>query len=378
MSVYQYYHFERHDGVLSAKQKNALRILSSRAEISSTHFMVHYDYGDLKAEPSELMAQYFDVGIYYADWGQVICYLKVPLNTVPQPFMEVDDGEFTLCEDGENYQLFTFILNEDDRDLEDDDAEDYLQHLSSLRLELLNGDYRLLYLPWLKRAFEGDNTLSKLPLIDFDFKHLSEAQLAFAELFYIPLEACRALNMLLASSQAHVAETKHLTAAEEIERLSASDKDRLLRELFEQGQLSATQARALVGKPIANRDYQYWLSTSSLEDYWQAANDEIVRERLIVEEQQREKMRRETLERLNKIFSSREAHWKNVQKYSEQGHASAYDKAAKEVQDLYDAYLANNALVEFIPIYQRFAKQIERRKTLVRRLQSLHQQIFAD
>ncbi|CDH20593.1 conserved hypothetical protein [Xenorhabdus bovienii str. kraussei Quebec] len=375
MSEYQYYHFKRLDGVLSAKQKAELRTISSRAEISSSHFTVHYNYSDLKAEPAELMAQYFDVGFYYADWGQVICYLKVPPDTIPLAFMSIEDGDSVICEKGKNYLLFIFSVEENDYYMDDDDAKDYLDHLVELRSELMQGDYRLLYLPWLKSAFDGDETLDELPLINFNFKQLSKAQSAFAELFGIPPEACNALDKLLKSSQAHTAKVTHLSAAEQINSLSDSDKDLLLKSLFEQGQLTANQASALIYNTLTHNDYKYWLSPSSLNAYWQSANEEAARERLLAEEQRREQEWLAAVKRLNAVFSSREVHWENAKKYSEQGHASAYDKAAREMKDLYDAYRVNNALAEFIPRYQIFAKHIERRKTLVQRLEFLNQEI---
>jgi len=40
VSEYQYYKFERLDGYLDAKARQALRAISSRAEISATSFQV--------------------------------------------------------------------------------------------------------------------------------------------------------------------------------------------------------------------------------------------------------------------------------------------------------------------------------------------------
>ena len=65
MSEYQYYKFERLDGYLDAKARQALRAISSRAEISATAFQVYYTYSDLKAEPFELMLKYFDIGFFF-------------------------------------------------------------------------------------------------------------------------------------------------------------------------------------------------------------------------------------------------------------------------------------------------------------------------
>ncbi|WP_244967852.1 hypothetical protein ACNFJN_00110 [Xenorhabdus budapestensis] len=131
----------------------------------------------------------------------------------------------------------------------------------------------------------------------------------------------------------------------------------------------------MVYKPLTSNDYKYWLSPSSLNTYLQAANEEVTRERLLAEEQKREQEWIATIKRLNAVFSSREVHWENAKKYSEQGHASAYDKAAREMKDLYDAYRVNNALAEFVPLYRIFVKHIERRRTLVQRLELLNQEI---
>ncbi|WP_210416954.1 hypothetical protein [Brenneria corticis] len=79
MGEYQYHRFERQDGVLSPEQRRQLRTDSSRAEIDSRAFTVYYHYGDLNADPDELMMKYFDIGFYYVNWGQVIAYLNYPL-----------------------------------------------------------------------------------------------------------------------------------------------------------------------------------------------------------------------------------------------------------------------------------------------------------
>ncbi|MDR0218327.1 MAG: hypothetical protein LBI71_05500 [Enterobacteriaceae bacterium] len=374
MSVYQFYHFERLDGVLSSQQKASLRTLSSRAEISSSHFTVHYNYGDLKAEPADLMISYFDIGFFYADWGQVVFYLKVPVDAIPPAFMCIDDGEFVECEKRGSYLLFTFSRNEMDEYINEDEIKDYLDYLVELRTELMEGDYRLLYLHWLRSAFEGDDTLDKLPLIDFDFKQLSDAQDAFAQLFDIPPEAYNALEMLLDNSESH-SKPEYLLGVSQVDPLTESDKDLILKSLFKQGQITVNQARELISKPLTSEDYQYWLTPESLKPYWKAANEEVTRQRLLAEEQKRKQEQRETLNRLNAIFSSKETHWANAEKNSEKGSGSGYEKAARGVVDLYYAYHVNNALEEFIPLYQAFFKQIEKRRALVQRLTSLNQEI---
>jgi hypothetical protein len=51
VSEYQYYEFRTIDRGLTDADMNALRSISTRAEITSTSFTNHYEWGDLKTEP---------------------------------------------------------------------------------------------------------------------------------------------------------------------------------------------------------------------------------------------------------------------------------------------------------------------------------------
>jgi len=68
MSEHQIYEFLALDRPLSLKEQAALRAISSRAEISATRFFNEYDWGDLKADPADLMRDYFDAHLYTANW----------------------------------------------------------------------------------------------------------------------------------------------------------------------------------------------------------------------------------------------------------------------------------------------------------------------
>ena len=66
MSYYQYYEFRTTDRLLSEADKQRLRNVSSRAEITSTSFAVQYDYGDFKGDEKEFLARWFDMHLYLA------------------------------------------------------------------------------------------------------------------------------------------------------------------------------------------------------------------------------------------------------------------------------------------------------------------------
>jgi hypothetical protein len=67
MSEYPYYEFSAIDRPLSAAEMAQLRKLSSRGQISASSFINHYEWGDLKADPSDWMRRYFDAFVYTAN-----------------------------------------------------------------------------------------------------------------------------------------------------------------------------------------------------------------------------------------------------------------------------------------------------------------------
>lgn len=196
MSEYQYYKFERLDGYLDSKARQALRAISSRADISATSFQVYYTYSDLKAEPSELMLKHFDIGFYYADWGSFDAYIKLPTGTIPDVLLGFSSDRLHVHQSDE-WQLLIFSLEEYYEYFDDENADEFFQYLAGLRSALIQGDWRLVYFMWLKECDFNDE-LDGIPLIQFDFEHLSEALQAFTVLYDIPLAWVKALPWCLA------------------------------------------------------------------------------------------------------------------------------------------------------------------------------------
>jgi hypothetical protein len=55
MSEYQYYEFVAIDEPLTRDEQAELRAISTRALITPTSFVNHYEWGDLKADPRRLV-----------------------------------------------------------------------------------------------------------------------------------------------------------------------------------------------------------------------------------------------------------------------------------------------------------------------------------
>ena len=160
MSEYQYYDFKAIDRALTRAEMTALRSISTRAVITSTSFTNHYEWGDLKADPLKLLAEYFDAFVYVANWGtRELCF------RLPQEL--VDAKQLKAMLPGKTASVrssgqFVIVAFESEVELDDDwdDGTGWMGSLVSLRSDLLRGDFRCLYLRWLlclqNEGFSGD------------------------------------------------------------------------------------------------------------------------------------------------------------------------------------------------------------------------------
>ncbi|MDR9767533.1 hypothetical protein RJP56_15835 [Shewanella baltica] len=370
MSEYQYYRFECVDSSLSVPQRNRLRNISSRAEITSHSFCVQYHYGDLSADPEALMMDFFDIGFYYTNWGQVNAYLKLPAGTIPCDFKVINADFYVSFVENKQSQLLIFTLEDDYRYRDDESAESFMLHLVALRTELLTGDYRALYFHWLSQA-NDDMALEPLPLIAFDFHQLTQAQLAFTTLFDIPLPSIRALHLLLQSMPAHVPQTTVLTAQQHVAKLTDAEKDALLCRLFDEGKIFAADAYALLRTQETPIEYSDWITVASLHPFWHVAEKEVMQEDRMAEA---ERLARETLlrnEHLEAVYKAHQSHWDSAFEEAARGCASGYDNAGRTLQVLFDAYQLKQSSSEFKQNFDVFISKNKQRKALIKRLEPL-------
>lgn len=148
MSEYQYYDFRAVDRALTESEIKALRSISTRAEITSTSFTNHYEWGDLKADPLKLLEKYFDAFIYVANWGTRQFSLRLPQELADYEHLSSSlSRETAYVRKADRYLIIGF-----ETQLEPDDWDDgrgWMGSLLSLRSDLLRGDLRCLYLGWL-------------------------------------------------------------------------------------------------------------------------------------------------------------------------------------------------------------------------------------
>ncbi|MGA2350840.1 MAG: hypothetical protein ABSF70_10435 [Terracidiphilus sp.] len=156
MSEYQYYDFKAIDRALTKTEMAALRSISTRAVITSTSFTNHYEWGDLKADPLNLLEKYFDAFVYIANWGTREFHLRLPQELVDaKQIKAMFPGKSAQVRSSAKFVTLSFE-SEVEPDDDWDDGTGWMVSLIPLRGDLLRRDFRCLYLGWLFSVQNGE------------------------------------------------------------------------------------------------------------------------------------------------------------------------------------------------------------------------------
>jgi hypothetical protein len=236
MSEYQYYEFLAIDRPLTAAQMDEVREFSSRAEVTPTSFVNEYNYGSFRGDPEKFIERYFDAMMYYANWGTRTLLLGLPRDAIDPDVLDLYcAGEEMWSKVRGDRLILGWELMPDDGP--DDDVYDLgttLAVLSRVREELFRGDYRALYIGWLRCA--QNHTLAAgpddapEPPVPSGLASLSPAQRELADFIAVADDlieaAARASEPLAAATDdvaARKAEANRTRAQAEAARKRAAD-----------------------------------------------------------------------------------------------------------------------------------------------------------
>ena len=340
MSEYQYYEFQAIDRPLDEADREALRDLSTRARITATSFTNHYDWGDFRGDPRKLMARWFDLHLYLANWGTRRLMIRLPRRLVDRSrFDAVLRGcdMANVLEAGDSL-ILDIIDDSEPGDYDWDDGSGWLAALAPLRADLLSGDLRLLYLLWLAEVeLESREDDETEPLAGIG--PLTGALGAFAEFFGIDPD------LVEAASEAHAGEGDGGLSADAIgaavAAMSEDEKtDLLLRAAGGDPHAGAEiRRRARMAPSPADSAVQAARRTASdlrkraaaiREDREAAEAERREAERLRQEREAEEALRG----RLRALRRRGEAVWDEIETEVEKRNASGYGRAAALLRDL--------------------------------------------
>src|SRR5450755_4528796 len=88
MSEYQRYEFMTVDRPLTRAQLDAVNTLSSHIEASSTHALIEYQWRNFKHDPIQVLHEFFDGFLYWANWGAPELPLRFSHGILPDDLID--------------------------------------------------------------------------------------------------------------------------------------------------------------------------------------------------------------------------------------------------------------------------------------------------
>jgi len=334
MSEYQYYEFQAVDRPLDEAARAALRAISTRARITATGFVNSYEWGDIKADPRELLKRHFDLFLYLANWGSRRLALRLPKHLMDLDALDrfqLDDEVASLKVSGEHLVI---DIVRDEIEAEDwDDGSGWLAALAPLRAEILAGDLRLFVLLWLIQVEYGwtrDETVMPAP----GLVPLTGPLAALAEFLAVDDDLLEAAARLAPAASADPSPAEVETA---IRALAEDDKVGLLRRLHDGDAHVGAELRRRFRKSPAKAD-----AAGPTAGELRAAAQSIGAERRRAAEERAATERRKRDQELAEVRAKRlaalakrgEAAWREVEEQIALRNAAGYDRAATLLADL--------------------------------------------
>jgi hypothetical protein len=377
MSEYQYYEFAVIDRRLTSAEMAHLRGVSTRAEITPTGFVNHYEWGDLKADPTAWMRHFFDAFVYSANWCRCRLALRVPLATFGGAELEPFSAPHNLSvEASDAHWIIDWSLDESQNHerFSTDDGSGWMRRLVPLRDELLRGDLRPLYLGWLAAAAGGglpDN--AREPELPPGLAQLSPPQEALVEFLEIDPDILAVATA--GSARASQSDSTQATDIDTWLKEWSRDEMAAVLKLMAQGEghdaerrVRARHAAWLKAKRPPRSLSAPRRSVGQLRELAQSASG------IRFEHEAKEHARVEAELRglyeanLRLLMTEVDKHWEAVDALVQRGSGSGYDEAVRALIALAEGYTLTSRREAFDHTLRRMLVPHTKRGALMRRL----------
>jgi hypothetical protein len=369
MSEYQRYEFMTQDRPLTRAELGAVNALSSHIDVSSTHAVVEYSWGNFKHNPIDVLYKYFDGFLYWANWGSPRLALRFPHGMLPADLLEgydLDDvATFTRHPD---YDILDIQFGE--LEAPDEWVEYELGSLIGVRDELMDGDLRPLYIVWLANQAsmgsydEEEEYEIDVPPVPPGMGKLTSAQQALAELFRMPEE----LLIAAARHSKAAAPKRDDDVAVQVKLLSPERRDEYLARLARNepglSRLLVKELRDLAQQrgeapppPTGERVTYATLLKES----------EAIREQMEREERERQRLAHER--HLRDIHEHQSDYWQRADEGAARGSGTGYDESVKALSELREVAQRFQETQQFQERFRAWVVPHMRRPALVKRLQ---------
>jgi hypothetical protein len=374
MSEYQYYDFKAIDRALTKTAMAALRAISTRAVITSTSFMNHYEWGDLKADPLKLLEKYFDAFVYIANWGTREFHLRLPQELIDvKQFKTMLPGKSALVRSSGKFVMLSFE-SEVEPDDDWDDGTGWMGSLISLRADLLRRDFRCLYLGWLFCVQSGEFSDEALePPVPAGLRELSAPYDSLIEFLGIDEDL---VEVAASASEPLTAGPSRKELTTWIHGLPEKEKDGLLvnalSEPGERWRIELLRRFEHENESVSDHGTVERRSIAQLLTAFHARTEE--RMQKLNAQRAAEAARRKAKEEANRalyldnLAKREKAVWKQVDAHIQKRLPNDYDRAVILLTDLHDLAVRQGGEDEFLLTMEELRKTHAAKDSFLRRL----------
>ncbi|MDI7277293.1 MAG: hypothetical protein QME94_15055 [Anaerolineae bacterium] len=360
MSEFQYYEWQAIDRPLTGAEMREVGRLSSHMDlVTPTQAVVTYEWGDFKHDPTEVLLRYFDAFLYWANWGSRSLAFRFPKGAIDVEGVNaywVDD-ELTLRERGDH-----LLLDLDMGYLEPGDWYEEPPGLGSLlplRQQIIEGEYRVLYLAWLRAAQQAENVDpdDPEPPVPAGLKELDASLEAFARTF-LELDPYLLEAAAAASDRLQPAADEALAAA--LARLPAEEcRAYLLGVLRSEPRVRSSLRKRLAG--MAGLGAAPGPGRRTVGQLLEEAERLRQEDRLRRQEAEEQRRRQE----LENLARRQDSLWLEVEGQIQRGQPYAYEKAAELLKRLREVAEYQGRLPDFQARVAELRSRYSRRPSLM-------------
>ena len=375
MGENQYYEFQAIDRPLDEADRKALGKLSTRARITRTSLTVHYDWGDFKGDPNELMRRWFDAHVYVGYGSGRRLMIRIPKRLIGRGRLESvlrGSGIADIIDSEENLILDVFCEIEPSGYEDWDDGAGWMAALAPLRGELLAGDMRMAYMLWLWGVEIGrvpDDEKEPLGGIG----PLSGGLEALAEFLELGADLVEAAAATPANSAAGQPSPKAVRAT--VTAIPETEKALLLQRLAEgdphvvaEVQKQVRDAVSAEARPKRRTVAELLARAEEIGKAREAAEARHQEEERLEQKRRDEQLHRALLDYLRRRGSSV---WGEIEAEIDKRVHTSYDRAARLIFDLRDLAKEDGDLVDFSERVNALRVRHHRKTAFLRRLAKL-------
>jgi hypothetical protein len=360
MSEYQYYEFQAIDRPLTEEEQRAVSRLSSRVDPHPRRAIFVYHWTGFPGNPKKILADYYDAMYYVANWGSTRLMFRFPKSLIDTRQIEpycLDDS--ITCETSGEYVILDMFQADEEGYSDWVEGEGTLDGLLHVRDEILQQDYRVLYLAWLAGIASPEVSESTVePPVPPGLKELTAPLRRFVEVFHLD----EALVNVAAEASADRSQTPSSDLRQRIAALPREACDEWLLRLAHGGEphLSLAFRQFLEPSRVITQSAQKRRGVGELLARVEAERDRLRRQAAAEAEARR-------IRELEALAPRAEETWIFAMQLLEQGY-SHYDEVVELLVKLHNLSIHQGTEEAFAGRLQEIRATYPRRKGLLVRL----------